>query len=327
MIKRLLGLAALMFAASTGAASAAPPSLELPIACVIGQTCEVQNYMDADPGPAFKDYRCGGRTYPDHGGVDFRIRDLAAMRAGVPVLASAAGTVTRLRDGVADALPNQPVSADNPQACGNGVVISHADGWESQYCHMRRGSVRVKTGQVVKAGDPLGLVGQSGSAAFPHVHVTVRQGTTTIDPFAYGPAPAPCGGGIGLWSPGAAAALRYKPRAVLVSGFTSKEADVSGQIAQGAPSAVTRSSPVIIPYVFVLGLQNGDRQEMTLTAPDGRAVAGIKDIAVRGDKAQLSMFIGARLRGVAWPAGEYKAAYRVLRDGKPVLERRFSLKL
>ena len=43
MIKRLLALVALMFAASSGAALAAPPSLELPNACVIGQTCEVQS--------------------------------------------------------------------------------------------------------------------------------------------------------------------------------------------------------------------------------------------------------------------------------------------
>lgn len=329
MIKALLTAATLVLGlfASAGAAQAAPPSLDLPIACTIGQGCEVQNYMDAVPGPAFKDYRCGTRTYPDHGGVDIRIRDLAAMRAGVPVLASSAGTIARLRDGVVDTLPHQPIPAGAPQACGNAVVITHADGWETQYCHMRQGSVRVKVGQVVKAGDILGLVGQSGSAAFPHIHITVRQGAKTIDPFAYGAAPGSCGGGIGLWSAKAAAALAYKPRVILVSGFTSEEASVPDQITQGSPRPVSRTSPILIPYVFVLGLQNGDLQDMSLTAPDGRSLAAFKGLAVKGDKAQQSVFIGARLRGPAWPAGEYKVAYRVSRNGQTVLEQRFSLKL
>ena len=59
--------------------------------------------------------------------------------------------------------------------CGNGVVIRHADGWETQYCHLRRGSVQVAEGDRVEAGEPLGLVGMSGEANFPHVHLSVRR--------------------------------------------------------------------------------------------------------------------------------------------------------
>jgi D-3-phosphoglycerate dehydrogenase len=43
--------------------------------------------------------------------------------------------------------------------CGNGVVIAHEDGWETQYCHMRRGSVAVQPGERVARGQTLGLVG------------------------------------------------------------------------------------------------------------------------------------------------------------------------
>ena len=68
--------------------------------------------------------------------------------------------------------------------CGNGVVLAHPGGWETQYCHMAKGSVRVKTGETVTAGTVLGLVGMSGDAEFPHLHLAVRHNGEKIDPFA-----------------------------------------------------------------------------------------------------------------------------------------------
>ena len=35
--------------------------------------------------------------------------------------------------------------------CGNGLVIRHEYGWETQYCHMKKGSVQVKTGEILMA--------------------------------------------------------------------------------------------------------------------------------------------------------------------------------
>ena len=34
--------------------------------------------------------------------------------------------------------------------CGNGVTLDHGDGWQTQYCHMRRGSVAVKVADLQK---------------------------------------------------------------------------------------------------------------------------------------------------------------------------------
>ena len=78
------------------------PVLAFPLACEPGRTCEVQHYVDRDPGPGTRDYRCGPQTYEKHNGIDIRLLDMAAARRGVAVLAAAAGKVTRLRDGVAD---------------------------------------------------------------------------------------------------------------------------------------------------------------------------------------------------------------------------------
>lgn len=328
MIKRLLALVALMFAASSGAALAAPPSLELPIACVIGQTCEVQSYMDADPGPGAKDYRCGSRSYDKHGGVDIRISSLAAMRTGVPVLASAPGKVLRLRDGVADvSVRGRPPGPIDSQECGNGVVIGHGDGWETQYCHMRQGSVRVKVGDKVKAGDPIGLVGLSGNTEFPHIHITARQGTTTVDPFAYGAAAGSCGGGLSLWSPTAAKALAYKPRIAFRAGFSGSAENVEQQVDGGAVAPANAQSAVLIAYVRTIGVKAGDVQVMSLTAPGGRVLAQTTSAPAPRDQAQRLLFIGGRRPASGWPSGEYQALYRVQQNGQTVLERRFSLKL
>ena len=329
-MKWLLTLAALMTAAlaGSGGAQAAPPSLDLPIACTIGQTCEVQSYMDADPGPGSKDYRCGSRSYPNHGGVDIRIPSLAAMRAGVPVLASAPGKVLRLRDGVPDvSVRGRPPGPIDAQECGNGVAIGHADGWETQYCHMRQGSVRVKVGDTVKAGDAIGLVGLSGNTEFPHIHISVRQGTTTVDPFAYGAAAGSCGAGTSLWSPAAARALVYKPRIAFRAGFTGDATAVEQQVDNGTPAAVTRQAPVLVAFVRAIGLKAGDVQVMSLTGPGGKVLAQTTSAPVPRDQAQRLLFIGGRRPPSGWPSGDYQAVYRVQQNGQTVLERRFSMKL
>ena len=115
------------------------------------------------------DYNCGKASYDGHKGGDFAIRDMGVMRDGIPVLAAAKGTVAELRDGMADVdfnLIGGP-SAVKGKECGNGVTLRHRDGWSTQYCHLRRGSVSVKNGQNVEAGARLGMVGHSGRAMFP----------------------------------------------------------------------------------------------------------------------------------------------------------------
>ena len=79
------GALALLLAAAPAAAD--PPRLALPLACEYGRTCVIEDYVDADPGPDQRDYTCGIKSRDDHRGVDFMLPDLAAMEAGVAVLA------------------------------------------------------------------------------------------------------------------------------------------------------------------------------------------------------------------------------------------------
>ena len=156
---------------------------------------------------------CGTLTYDNHNGTDFRLTSREAERAGVDVIAAAEGRIVSVRDGQ----PDVSVRANGKEAvrgveCGNGVRIAHSGGFETQYCHMARGSVRVQAGQAVKAGQPLGRVGLSGMTEYPHLHFTVRREGKVVDPFAYGASPGTCGEGNSLWEQSLHAQLTYRPR-------------------------------------------------------------------------------------------------------------------
>ena len=305
-------------------------TLALPIDCKFGETCFIQQYFDHDPGPLAKDYRCGPMSYDGHDGVDLRLPTLAAQKKGVAVFAAAAGTVRGARDGMDDV----SVALAGPDSvkgreCGNGVVIAHPGGWETQYCHMAKGSVRVRNGQQVAAGTTLGLVGMSGDAEFPHLHFGVRHNGDKIDPFAADAAPGACGG-KSLWSREAAAALGYRSPELINFGFvpqTLTMADVeSGQAAE-LSAQVAAGSPALIAFVRAIGLKSGDVQTMTLRGPDGQIMATSETAALMRDRAQQFLFVGKRRTANELPRGVYEAEYDVRRDGAPLFSRRFSLTL
>lgn len=315
---------------SPASAAQAPSGLRLafPVACEIGETCEVQNFVDRDPGPGAKDYRCGSQTYQDHGGVDIRLPDMAAQAAGVSVLAAAPGRVTRLRDGVPDISvksPNAPPLAG--QECGNGVVIDHGDGWETQYCHLAQGSVMVGQGEQVTTGQPIARIGLSGNTEYPHLHLTVRKAGVMVDPFAPDMAAGTCavgGAGDGLWSPQAAKAMTYRPGVVLNAGFAAApvtmEAIEAGQIAPP-----TAQSPMLIAYVRAINLQAGDIQKLVIKTPSGAVLTEAVQPPLNRAKAQYMVFSGKRASEGEWKPGMYSAIYSVERGGKAVITQTFSI--
>ena len=95
-----------------------------------------------------------------------------------PIVAPAAGTVTIAVDGVAD---NVPGSMNPMQRAGNHVFLDHGNGEWSVFAHFQRGSLRVKPGQAVAAGDTLGLCGNSGNSSEPHLHYHLQNGPAFAD--------------------------------------------------------------------------------------------------------------------------------------------------
>jgi len=53
------------------------------------------------------------------------------------------------------------------------MIIDHGNSQFGYYAHLRARSVSVKLGAKVKAGDPIGEVGNSGDSSEPHLHFHV----------------------------------------------------------------------------------------------------------------------------------------------------------
>lgn len=61
-------------------------------------------------------------------------------------------------------------ATSSPADMGNYVIIDHGNGWRTRYMHMTKGSVKVKTGNKVKAGQVLGYIGDTGNSNGRHLH-------------------------------------------------------------------------------------------------------------------------------------------------------------
>jgi murein DD-endopeptidase MepM/ murein hydrolase activator NlpD len=309
-----------------GPGASVPPVLQLPLACDAGKGCVVQHYVDHDPGPGTRDFRCGHRTYDGHDGIDIRIPVLTPTPDGVAVLAPAAGRIIGQRDGVADInVRKLPPGGLNGHDCGKGVLIDLGGGWQVQLCHMKKGSLRVGRGTMVQPGQALGLVGESGNAEFPHLHITVRQDGKAIDPLAYGAAPGACSSGRSLFTPQATAALGYRRGEVINAGFAGAPVEIDA-IDHGDIAKATRQTP-LLAYAVAIALEAGDVQHLQMFDPAGKSLADNLAPPLARDSDQRLLYAGARPPAGGWPAGRYRAQYRVLRAGKAVVERRFELQL
>lgn len=95
-----------------------------------------------------------------HEGWDF------AVDRGDMIRAAASGTVI--------------FAGVEPRRFGNLVVIEHPGGYHTIYGHL--GSITVEKGEPIRAGERLGLGGQSGAATRPELHFEIRRNRRPVDP-------------------------------------------------------------------------------------------------------------------------------------------------
>ena len=101
-----------------------------------------------------------------HNGIDVQAEEGAAVKT------AADGTV---------------VSVTNDELMGTTVVIQHSGGYTTHYSSLQA-DVPVAEGQAVHAGDVIGCVGSTSAAESemgPHLHFSVSQNGSVIDPHAY----------------------------------------------------------------------------------------------------------------------------------------------
>ncbi|MBU2934753.1 M23 family metallopeptidase [Pacificibacter marinus] len=287
-------------------------SLGLPIDCVIGDSCYIQNYVDADPSDAMADFTCGNLSYDGHKGTDFALPTGLDLQDNVPVLASAAGTVTATRDGMKDHRQRTAGAPDVTDVeCGNGLVIDHGAGWTTQYCHMMQGSIHVKKGDRLDKGALLGYVGLSGMTEFPHVHLAVRKDGKVVDPFRPDPTTT-CGetDARTLWD----SPLTYQSSGLLSVGITSKIPDYN-DVKAGTAQAETlpTDSSALVVFGFAFGGQDSDIMRLELTGPNGTVAS--RDVTLNKPQAQYFNATG-RKSSTGWPAGTYVGTVQIIRDGE-----------
>jgi murein DD-endopeptidase MepM/ murein hydrolase activator NlpD len=102
---------------------------------------------------------------------------------GKPVVAVADSTVVTARDGLPDNAPghNMPghdgfspaVPITMETVTGNTITLDLGGGQFAHYCHLQPGSVRVKVGEHVQRGQIIALIGDSGDAREPHLHLEI----------------------------------------------------------------------------------------------------------------------------------------------------------
>ncbi|HEX8547071.1 MAG TPA: M23 family metallopeptidase, partial [Cytophagaceae bacterium] len=88
------------------------------------------------------------------------------LETGDPVLATFDGIVR--------------ISHNDPGGYGNYVLLRHYNGLETLYGHLTRPEVQI--GQLVKAGDMIGLGGNTGRSSGSHLHFEVRYEGHAINP-------------------------------------------------------------------------------------------------------------------------------------------------
>ena len=302
--------------------AAADISLSVPIDCDLGQDCYIQQYVDHLPGNKAHDFRCAPLTYNTHRGTDFALPTHQDMEKGVNVLAAAPGRVKAIRDGVADRVYEGRLGeVPGTRACGNGIVLEHDDGWTTQYCHLRRGSLRVKKGQVVKRGQALGLVGLSGRAQFPHVHLTVRKDNVVIDPFDPD-------GKIECGSPSTETLwdqkITYQPGGLLDAGFSDQIPEYDKVKAGTAGvSQLPPDAPAMVIFGFAFGGRAGDVLRLRIDGPSGRVVDG--KATLEKTQAQLFRAYGKKRTSATWPKGTYQGQVTMTRNGKVLQTKRTRL--
>jgi hypothetical protein len=294
---------------------AADLQLALPIACGSDEPCSIQNYVDLDSGPGLKDFGCGVLTYDGHRGTDFQVRDLARMRAGVPVAAAARGVVRAARDRMPDTgKAGYDAAGETDRALGNAVAVDHGGGWSTFYGHLRQGSVAVKPGDRLTQGQTLGQVGLSGNTEFPHLHFEVRKDGAVIDPFTGAGPGAACGDASrALWDEATRERLPYTPTGVVCAGWSAAAPDRNAVLADcERPDGLSAASAAIVSWIELYGVRKGDTLHARLLGPDGTSLTEITAVLEK-DRAREFRYLGKKRSAAGWPRGTYRAQFTVVR--------------
>ena len=97
--------------------------------------------------------------------------------AGVDIRGARGQDILAARDGVV------AFCGRTKTGYGTMVVLDHGDGVQTLYAHAQK--VLVKSGEAVRRGQPIALVGRTGNATTEHCHFEIRLENRAVDPMTY----------------------------------------------------------------------------------------------------------------------------------------------
>ena len=106
-----------------------------------------------------------------HSGVEQFAVDFK-MDVGTPVHAAREGVVARIEES-----NDKGCWQDGCGQYANFIVIMHDDGTTGEYYHLQQNGALVDVGDRVEAGEKIGLSGNTGHTALPHLHFAVYKAT------------------------------------------------------------------------------------------------------------------------------------------------------
>ena len=98
-------------------------------------------------------------------------------------LAVADGRIVAVKDGIPENVPgvnSRAVPITLETVGGNHVIIDIGGGRYAFYAHLAPGTIRVSTGDIVKRGQVIGLVGNTGNSTEPHLHFHLSDGNSPL---------------------------------------------------------------------------------------------------------------------------------------------------
>lgn len=102
---------------------------------------------------------------------------------GAKVYAVADGTVVAVLDDLPDQVPGtlpDPATITIQTVDGNHVILAIGHGLYAFYAHLQKGSVTVHPGDHVKAGEVIGLLGNTGNTSGPHLHFQIMDSPSAL---------------------------------------------------------------------------------------------------------------------------------------------------
>ncbi len=287
-----------------------PLTLKCHVSCKLDENCWIVNYPDLGTGN-IKDYRGGKVTFKSNKGTSIVVKTLLDIKEGVPVLSAQDGTVVFTRDDVED---NFPLEQEDPPFCGNGVIIEHNNNWKTIYCHLKKDSVRVKTGDFAKEGLKIAEMGFSGKTEFPQLYFVALHDESYYDPFtgqklnpaeeAYKP----------FWSTSTAEKLDYSEVIVTNIGISDEEPTLK-KIKHGdyEDIEIMQDSPSIFLWINGFHFDKNDFIKAVLKNPEQNKILEDFKMIKSGAMEQMIFFQASKPEEEVWKTGKYTGKIEFIR--------------